>query len=231
MMKKRTKILTYALLFIFLFAMAVMTKVSKMVNESLIPVVETQTPRRGTLVLETGGRGVVKFGTIADKRVGEELPDQDIFYVEGYFFEKDYIKNVQAGSEILLMVGEQEFSGTLAAKMYNYKEDVVDAIILLPEGDYTVGEIAEFTVKEARVKYPCTMARELVYKENGNNYVYLLKERDSITGKVTIAVKTEVHILAESTMAVAVSEEFDQMTKVISKGLELKDGMRVKERE
>ena len=75
------------------------------------------------------------------------------------------------------------------------------------------------------------MARELVYEEDGNTYIYLLQERDSITGNITIAVKTQIHIVAANAVAVAVSEEFDSSTKVISKGAELEDGMRVRERE
>ena len=231
-MKKKTKKPIYILLAVFFIAMAVMTEVSRIINESHIPVVDTQTPRRGRLELEALGRGVVKFGTISDQGILEEMPNQDLYYVEGYFFEKDYVVNVQTGSEILLSVGGNELRGILAAKMYNYREDTTDVLILLPEGStYTVGEEVEFAAEKAKVTYPCTMARELVYEEDGNTYIYLLQERDSITGNIPIAVTTQIHIVAANAVAVAVSEEFDSSTKVISKGAELADGMRVRERE
>ena len=230
-MKKKTKKPIYILLAVFLLAMAIMTEVSRIINESYIPVVDTQTPRRGTLELEAVGRGVVKFGAVSDERIVGELSDKEMYYVEGYFFEKDYVGNIQTGSEVSLSIGGKEVRGILAAKMYNYREDTVDVLILLPEEEtYTPGEEVEF-MERTKVRYPCTMAREIVYEENGDTYIYVLQERDSITGNITIAVKTQIHIVAANALAVAVSEEFDSSTKVISKGVELEDGMRVRERE
>ena len=46
-MKKKTKKPIYILLAVFFIAMAVMTEVSRIINESHIPVVDTQTPKIG----------------------------------------------------------------------------------------------------------------------------------------------------------------------------------------
>ena len=167
MMKKKTKKLVYTLLAVFLLAMMVMTLVSRIMNQSHIPEVETQTPRSSILVLDAIGRGVVRFGTPVDSRIEKKLFSEDTYYVEGYFFEKDSLKNVPEGSTIDLSVGGETLEGILEAKMYNYREDTMDVVISLPkeislpEGNsqqagkaYTAGSEVEFVLKEARVKYP-----------------------------------------------------------------------------
>lgn len=230
-MKKGTKKLAYGILAAFLLAMAVMTVVSRVINESHIPVVDTYTPRRGTLEVEAIGRGVVRFGEASIE--GMELWDGEAYYVEGYFFEKDYVANAPAGSKVLLSIGGRQLEGTLAAKTYNYREDTTDVLVLLPEGEaYLVGDAVEFALGEAKMRYSCCIPRELVYEEeDGGAYVYLLKERDSIAGNITVAVKMPIHIIAANPGAVAVSDEFGSDTKVITKEIALEDGMRVRERE
>ena len=222
MMKKKTKKLVYTLLAVFLLAMMVMTLVSRIMNQSHIPEVETQTPRSSILVLDAIGRGVVRFGTPVDSRIEKKLFSEDTYYVEGYFFKKDILE----------------------AKMYNYREDTMDVVISLPkeislpEGNsqqagkaYTAGSEVEFVLKEARVKYPTCISKDLVYEEDGEFYIYTLKEQDSILGNITIAVKMQIHVVAQNDRAVAVSEELDSDIQIISKGVPLEDGMRVRKRE
>ena len=244
MMKKKTKKLVYTLLAVFLLAMMVMTLVSRIMNQSHIPEVETQTPRSSILVLDAIGRGVVRFGTQVDSRIEKKLFSEDTYYVEGYFFEKDSLKNVPEGSTIDLSVGGETLEGILEAKMYNYREDTMDVVISLPkeislpEGNsqqagkaYTAGSEVEFVLKEARVKYPTCISKDLVYEEDGEFYIYTLKEQDSILGNITIAVKMQIHVVAQNDRAVAVSEELDSDIQIISKGVPLEDGMRVRKRE
>ena len=244
MMKKKTKKLVYTLLAVFLLAMMVMTLVSRIMNQSHIPEVETQTPRSSILVLDAIGRGVVRFGTPVDSRIEKKLFSEDTYYVEGYFFVKDSLKNVPEGSTIDLSVGGETLEGILEAKMYNYREDTMDVVISLPkeislpEGNsqqagkaYTAGSEVEFVLKEARVKYPTCISKDLVYEEDGEFYIYTLKEQDSILGNITIAVKMQIHVVAQNDRAVAVSEELDSDIQIISKGVPLEDGMRVRKRE
>ena len=244
MMKKKTRKLVYTLLAVFLLAMMVMTLVSRIMNQSHIPEVETQTPRSSILVLDAIGRGVVRFGTPVDSRIEKKLFSEDTYYVEGYFFEKDSLKNVPEGSTIDLSVGGETLEGILEAKMYNYREDTMDVVISLPkeislpEGNsqqagkaYTAGSEVEFVLKEARVKYPTCISKDLVYEEDGEFYIYTLKEQDSILGNITIAVKMQIHVVAQNDRAVAVSEELDSDIQIISKGVPLEDGMRVRKRE
>lgn len=244
MMKKKTKKLVYTLLAVFLLAMMVMTLVSRIMNQSHIPEVETQTPRSSILVLDAIGRGVVRFGTPVDSRIEKKLFSEDTYYVEGYFFEKDSLKNVPEGSTIDLSVGGETLEGILEAKMYNYREDTMDVVISLPkeislpEGNsqqagkaYTAGSEVEFVLKAARVKYPTCISKDLVYEEDGEFYIYTLKEQDSILGNITIAVKMQIHVVAQNDRAVAVSEELDSDIQIISKGVPLEDGMRVRKRE
>ena len=244
MMKKKTKKLVYTLLAVFLLAMMVMTLVSRIMNQSHIPEVETQTPRSSILVLDAIGRGVVRFGTPVDSRIEKKLFSEDTYYVEGYFFEKDSLKNVPEGSTIDLSVGGETLEGILEAKMNNYREDTMDVVISLPkeislpEGNsqqagkaYTAGSEVEFVLKEARVKYPTCISKDLVYEEDGEFYIYTLKEQDSILGNITIAVKMQIHVVAQNDRAVAVSEELDSDIQIISKGVPLEDGMRVRKRE
>ena len=244
MMKKKTKKLVYTLLAVFLLAMMVMTLVSRIMNQSHIQEVETQTPRSSILVLDAIGRGVVRFGTPVDSRIEKKLFSEDTYYVEGYFFEKDSLKNVPEGSTIDLSVGGETLEGILEAKMYNYREDTMDVVISLPkeislpEGNsqqagkaYTAGSEVEFVLKEARVKYPTCISKDLVYEEDGEFYIYTLKEQDSILGNITIAVKMQIHVVAQNDRAVAVSEELDSDIQIISKGVPLEDGMRVRKRE
>ena len=231
-MKKKSKKVVYTLLIVFLFAMAVMTIVSRIMNESHIPEVETQTPRSGTLVLEAVGRGVTRFGTLEDTRVEETQFFEDTYFVEGYFFEKDYLDNISVGSMVKLSIEGESIEGTLVAKMYNYREDTMDVLISLQEEKkYAAGCEVEFVLEDARVKYPTCISRELVYEGDDGYYIYVLKEQNSILGNITIAVKTPIHILAQNERAVAVAEELASDVQVILKGVPLEDGMRVRKRE
>ena len=113
----KTKKLVYTLLAVFLLAMMVMTLVSRIMNQSHIPEVETQTPRSSILVLDAIGRGVVRFGTPVDSRIEKKLFSEDTYYVEGYFFEKDSLKNVPEGSTIDLSVGGETLGCIIIGKI------------------------------------------------------------------------------------------------------------------
>ncbi len=231
-MKKKTKKLTYIILAVFLVSMIVMTIVSRIMNESHIPIVETQTPRSASLVLDAIGRGVIRLATGLDTKVQDGLFEKDTYYVEGYFFDKEYVENTLEGSKIQLSIDGKKVEGTLVTKVYNYREDTIDVVISLPqEKDYVAGNEIEFVLENTKVKYPCCIAKDLIYEEDGTYYVYLLKERDSILGNVTIAVKTQIHIIAQNKNAAAISEEFGKETEIIAKGVKLEDGIKVRKKE
>lgn len=119
--------------------------------------------------------------------------------------------------------------GTLAAKMYNYRGDTMELLISLPEGrTYIAGNMAKFTLEDARVKYSTCISKDLVYEKYGEYYIYILHQHDSIFGNMSIAVKTPVHTLTQGERAASVAKKLASDVQVIFKGVTLEDEIRVK---
>ena len=233
-MKNKIKKLTYIILVVFLLAMGVMTIVSRVINESYVPIVETMTSKSGFLKVNAVGRGVIQFGTFSDERMDNKVFVEDTYYVKGIFYEEDFLDYVALGEDVWISVdgGNSVVQGKLAAKMYDYKEDFIEAVVFLEEGQYTVGTPVEFVLEKAKVRGNCLIPNETIYEdEDGNNYVYLLQQRDSITGNSTIAVKTFVHVLVWGDSKASIEEELDANVKLIVRNEILKDGLKVREKE
>lgn len=229
----KKKRIVYLILVSFLALMVIMTLISRVMNESHIPEVETVSPASGNLKLSALGRGVVESGQLLDARISEGVFMEDTLYVRGYFYDKTYVNGISSGDEVWLSAeGGNPARGILAAKMYDYTEDVVEAVIFPQEGAYAVGQEIEFVREEARVRCSCHIPNEVIYQdENGDTYIYVLKSREGIAGNVTVAVKTPVHIVMQNEARSAIEEELETSTKIIKKGEELEDGIRVRERE
>lgn len=234
----KKKRIVYLILVSFLALMVIMTLVSRVMNQSHIPEVETVSPASGNLKLSALGCGVVEFGQLIDARIAAGVFTEDRLYVRGYFYNKEYTQNIAAGDEVFFSVSDGEtVCGVLAAKMYDYREDVVEVVIFPEEdlkgnGAYEVGTAVDFVREEARVRCACHIPNEVIYQdENGDTYIYVLKSREGIAGNVTIAVKTKVHIVMQNEARAAIAEEFETGTKIIKKDEVLRDGMRVREKE
>ncbi len=237
-MRKKRKRIIYMVLVLFLTGMAVMTVISRVINEARIPQVETVSPASGNLKLSALGCGVLEFGQLADARIAAGGFTEDTLYVRGYFYKKEYTQNISAGDVVFFSVdGGSAVQGVLAAKMYDYQKDVVEVVIFpgedfKKEGTYAVGAEVDFVREEARVRCACHIPNEVIYEdENGDTYVYVLKTREGIAGNVTIAVKTEVHVVMKNKARAAIEEEFEMTTKIIKKDEVLRDGIRVREKE
>ncbi len=98
-MKNKKRIINIFLVS-FLLMMAVMTVVSRVMNESRTPEVETVSPASGNLRLPALGRGVVEYGKLSDNRIAEGVFEEDTLYVRGYFYDKAYAEGVLAGDEV-----------------------------------------------------------------------------------------------------------------------------------
>lgn len=237
-MKEKKKNVIYMLLVLFLAGMAVMTVVSRGVNASRIPEVETTSPASGYLKVSALGRGVVESGKLLDPRLDSSVFTEDTVYVRGYFYDKEYTQNIAAGDEVFFSVGEGDtVKGILAAKMYDYREDIVEVVIFpeenfQEEGRYAVGTEVDFVREEARVRCACHIPNEVIYEDaNGDSYVYILETREGIAGNVTVAVKTKIHIVLQNQVRTAIAEELEADVKIIKKKDVLRDGLRVRERE
>lgn len=231
--KKSNRIVSISLI-AFLGIMLVMTMVSRVLNESKIPIVETKSPKSGFLQLDAIGRGVIEFGILSDARMKKDVFLEEVYYVKGYFFEKEYLTNVSIGDKVSLSIHgmKDTVSGILAAKLYDYKEDRMEVVLFLEEADYTVGAEVEFVLEDARVQADCHIPNDVIYEDSdGSFYVYLLQERESILGNITIAVKTPIHIIAQNETRAAIEEEFETNTKIIAKNEKLEDGLKVREKE
>ena len=141
-----------------------------------------------------------------------------------------------AGDEVFLSAaGGNPVRGSIAAKMYDYREDIIE-VVIFPEDDFLKvgeqGEEVEFVREETRVRCACHIPNEVIYTdENGDTYIYILKAREGIAGNVTFAVKTQVHVVMQSETRSAIAEELEMSTKIIKKSEVLRDGIRVRERE
>ena len=233
-MKNKIKKLTYIILVVFLLAMGVMTIVSRVINESYVPIVETMTSKSGFLKVNAVGRGVIQFGTFSDERMDNKVFVEDTYYVKGIFYEKDFLDYVALGEDVWISVdgGNSVVQGKLAAKMYDYKEDFIEAVVFLEEGQYTVGTPVEFVLEKAKVRGNCLIPSDTIYEDDdGNNYVYLLQQRDSIIRNTNIAVKRFVHVLVWGDSKASIEEELDANVKLIVRNEILKDGLKVREKE
>lgn len=237
-MVKNKKSFIYMVLVLFLAGMAVMSVISRVMNGARIPQVETVSPASGNLKLSALGCGVLEFGQLFDARIAAGVFTEDTFYVRGYFYDKEYTQNIAAGDEVFFSVdGGSTVRGVLAAKMYDYRNDVVEVVIFpgedfLKNGAYEVGAAVDFVREEARVRCACHIPNEVIYEdEDGDTYVYVLKSREGIAGNVTVAVKTQVHVVMRNEARTAIAEELEMSTKIIKKDEALRDGMRVREKE
>lgn len=232
-MERKKKKVTYVVLVLFLAGMAVMTLVSRGVNATQIPEVETVPSASGYLKIPALGRGVVESGKLQDARLASTVFVEDTVYVRGYFYDKAYAQSISAGDEVFLSVGGGEtVRGLLAAKMYDYREDIVEAVIFPEEGEYEVGAEVDFVREEARVRAACHIPNEVIYEdENGERYIYILETREGIAGNVTVAVRMDIHIVLQNQTRTAIAEELEANVKIIKKDEVLRDGLRVRERE
>jgi len=230
----KKKVSIYITLFLFLLFMLVMTIISRIINMHHIPIVQTKRSGSGVLELDSIGKGVVKYGVMGEMEQIIGLSDEPTCYVQGYFYDKSHTNNMLIGAKIKLFINGmgEPVDGLLEKKIYDYKMDRMEVIISLNSGNYVSGNEVDFILEENRVRFSCHIPRDIVYKrEDGSCYIYVLEERDSILGNVTIAIQMDVTVLAGNEERVAILEEIDRNTKLIIKDDKLKDGIRVRERE
>lgn len=234
----RKRKLIYITLFLFLLFMFVMTIVSRIINMHHIPIILTKHVGNGALELNLLGKGVIKFGIINDTEQMSnftQISDEEVYYVRGYFYDKAYAETISIGAKVKLFIhGMSDYVyGIVEYKIYDYKMDNIEVIISLNEGDiYLLGSEVDFVLEKNRVRFDYIIPKDIIYeREDGSCYIYVLKERDSILGNVTIADLMDITILAENDERAAIKEEIDRNTRIIVKDDRLKDGIRVREKE
>jgi len=238
----RKRWLIYITLFLFLLFMLVMTIVSRIINTRHTPIVLTKRAGSGVLKLDSIGKGVVKYGVMGDTEQITGLSNEATYYVQGYFYDKSHTNNMSTGAKIKLLISgmNEHIYGVLEKKIYDYKMDLMEVIISLNDEeyislndeDYISGSEVDFVLEENNVRFNCHIPKDIVYKrEDGSCYIYILEERDSILGNVTVAVQMNIPVLAGNEERVAIKEEIDRNTRLIVKDDKLKDGIRVRERE
>lgn len=236
MIKKVKKIGIMKAFVFFLLFMFVMTIVSRVVNASYIPQVDIYKVTGVSMDIENFGRGVVKYGIPMDERLNRPIFDQELYYVQGYITNDEYIENIKINDmvDIVFATSNAKETGTIVAKMYDYKEDITEVILLLENKEYTSGEKVDFIVPENRVRFPYCIPNTTLYEdENGSFYVYILENYYSILGNETFAVRVNIDILAKNDLrtAIKMNEKIDANTKIIGKHEKLKHGERVREKE
>lgn len=96
----------------------------------------------------------------------------------------------------------------------------------MPEGVGTVGQSATMRAQRLSETYACCITINALHSENERNYIYVLKEKDTILGKELSASKIWVRVLDKNDKFAALEPGIlDEDSKVIiSSDKELKDG-------
>lgn len=223
----------YLLLFLFLLLMFIMTIVSRAINKNYIPVVLTKRVNSGRIEINTFGKGTIQYGIPQELQQYSKIVIEPDFYVKGYFFDKVQAETISEGNKIKINIHgmKDDIYGNIIKKIYNYQTDKTEVILSLSENEYILGSEVDFVYEDNKVYYECIISKDTLYQDEDGEYLYILKERDSILGNVTIAYKMYVHVLVENEYFAAIEEIININTKLIVKDDILRDGIRVRERE
>lgn len=149
---------------------------------------------------------------------------------------KDDLKYIETGSPVTLKDhDDREVTGAEVESIAEDEQDPEKRIltILLPEGEFSIGETADFAITRESGPYSCCVPLSAIYQENGRNYVYVTDTEKTVLGTVLTARKLEVTVRDRNQTLAALNDgslSGDQQV-VVSADRELTDGCRIREAE
>lgn len=149
---------------------------------------------------------------------------------------KDDLNYIEVGSPVT--VTDHDGNEITGAEVESITEDDLDPesrmlTILLPEGDFSIGETVSFKISKDSGPYHCCVPLSAVYQENGKTYVYVTDTEDSVLGSVLTARKVEIQVKDRNQELAAVDSGSisNGQQVIIQANRALKDGCRIREAE
>lgn len=111
------------------------------------------------------------------------------------------------------------------------REDVLEAVCSLPDGDYMPGGLASFSMeKETEDNYESVLPLSAIRKDNQGYYCLAVETRGGILGEESVAVRIDLRIKAKDDYSAAVTGALEGKTEIImesSKNVEEGDRVRI----
>lgn len=148
---------------------------------------------------------------------------------------KEDVKHLAAGDEINIRRGNNRkvISAAIESIGQEDAQGLSEITAVLPEGDYTAGEFAGFTVNKTSKQYRQTLPLQAVrIDSNKVNYVLIIGESNTSLGKEQVAYRVNVEVLEKDSQTAAVDIAVGSEDQIIissSKSIEEGDRVRIYE--
>ena len=174
--------------------------------------------------------------TVGSKISGTEKVSVDS---EDYEFitqvSKEEAKHLEAGDEIDIMLNHDKKAVTAIIESVGLEDEQGKSEITaaMPEGEYSGGSYASFTVNKTSKQYTQTLPLQAVRMDSNQvNYILAIRESSTSLGKELIAYRVNVEVLEKDSRTAAIKAVINPEDKIIissSKGIEEGDRVRIDE--
>ena len=174
--------------------------------------------------------------TVGSKISGTEKVSVDS---EDYEFitqvSKEEAKHLEAGDEIDIMLNHDKKAVTAIIESVRLEDEQGKSEITaaMPEGEYSGGSYASFTVNKTSKQYTQTLPLQAVRMDSNQvNYILAIRESSTSLGKELIAYRVNVEVLEKDSRTAAIKAVINPEDKIIissSKGIEEGDRVRIDE--
>lgn len=131
--------------------------------------------------------------------------------------DKEEMKYFSTGDE--LKINSSSGEGEVTAQIENIElldqEEKVSFTALLPEGEYTIGSSLKFSLEKASQDFSMCISIQALCQDSQGTYVLVVKNMDSILGKVEEAFRVNVTVLSMDTKSAAVEAALTEEDNII----------------
>ncbi|HCM14309.1 MAG TPA: HlyD family secretion protein, partial [Lachnospiraceae bacterium] len=148
---------------------------------------------------------------------------------------KEEAKHLEAGDEIDIMLNHDKKAVTAIIESVGLEDEQGKSEITaaMPEGEYSGGSYASFTVNKTSKQYTQTLPLQAVRMDSNQvNYILAIRESSTSLGKELIAYRVNVEVLEKDSRTAAIKAVISPEDKIIissSKGIEEGDRVRIDE--
>lgn len=148
---------------------------------------------------------------------------------------KEQAKLLQIGSKVVLSLTvdskKQSVQGQITSIGAEDEEGLVPIVVSLPEGKtYRADEASTLDAQQESEKYPQCLPLSALRSDSNGDFIYVLREKESILGKELVAEKVKVTVRSRDEDKIAVDGAFQPDDKVIvSSSKPIEGGDRVRE--
>lgn len=201
-------------------------EISKRILEIDIRKKQQEVSKLQSMIAKKGKVLAPAAGVISDNDLeqGITLSGQEklVISVEGYELnmtaDKEDMRYFAAGDELTIATGQDNES--IKSKIENIelpdKDGKVIFTALLPKGDYRIGGSLSFSLNKTSQSYRDCIPIQALHKDSDSTYVLLVKEKDSVLGKVEEAFRMNVTVLSKDGKTAAIEAALSDEDKIIT---------------